>query len=177
MAITLWKEFEQQWNSLCNYLESEMMKANRQQGTIELNHIEKLLANEKKRWRIPGQYHNAWLEKLRKGNPDVAEKFENALEEVKMEQIQPSPQPSGLYSMGLAAGGAVIGFTVTKLMEVAVVISVVGTVGVGFIGVLVGRGIYQTKQQEATDRDCKAYMEQLKLAGRKLAEIVKKADE
>lgn len=177
METTYLEEFEEQWTSLCNYLDSEMIKSTRNRGLIDLQNINGLFKNELKRWKLPGQYQNAWLEKLRRDNPQVAQQFEEALMDVRLEQIQPSPQPSaGAYVAGPAAGGAVIGFAVTRLLGAVTPITVIGTVALGAVGAFAGNGTVNNKKKEALDKDRGVYVKQLKQAGKALGEIVKQAD-
>ena len=84
--MTLEQEFQKQWTSLSNYLNSEIIKANN--GDVDWNRIQSLFENEKRKWFLPGQYNNAWFEKLKRTDPEVAQKFEDALKSIKIKLIQ-----------------------------------------------------------------------------------------
>ena len=174
--MTLSEEFSQQWKSLSNYLLSEMMSGSQQSETIRLDRIEQLLATEKKKWSLPGQYQNAWLEKFRRTDSAAAAAFEQALADVKLEQVRPADRPSSALMVGPAVGGVVLGFGVPQLLQASTLITAAGTVGLGALGAVLGMGIVKQKRYDALSRDCDAYKDQLEAAGRKLADIVKRAD-
>lgn len=168
------EEFEQQWKGLTNYLVSEMLKS---EGTsVPLERIENLLENEKKRWKLPGQYQCAWLNQLRAADAETARAFEAALDGVRLEQVRPAEQPSSLLVAGPAAGGAAVGFALTKLLDAAALTTAVGTVGLGVLGVMVGSNLLKQKQRAASGQDCDAYQAQLRRIGQKLSQIVARAD-
>lgn len=174
--MTFKEGFDQQWESLTNYLISEMLKSGKRGGTIDLGAVEQQLAMEKKRWKLPGQYQYAWIEKLRRQRPEIAGEFETALEAVKLEQVRPEDKISSALVAGPAIGGAAVGFGLTKLLNAAVLMSTVGTVGLGAIGAGVGMSLLKQKEAALAEKECSAYRNQLAAAGKILSEIVKKAD-
>lgn len=174
--MTFEEGFKQQWESLTNYLLSEMLKSSKNGGKVDLDAIEQQLATEKKRWKLPGQYQYAWLEKLRNEHPKIAREFEDALSVVKMEQVRPGDKPVSALVAGPAIGGAVVGFGLTKLLNVAVLMTAVGTIGLGLIGAGVGVRLLKQKEAASAEKERNAYQNQLAEAGKTLLDIVKKAD-
>ncbi len=171
--MTFEEGFKQQWESLTNYLLSEMLKSG---GKIDLGAIEQQLATEKKRWKLPGQYQYAWLEKLRNEHPEIAGEFEDALYAVKLEQVGPGDKSSSALVAGPALGGAAVGFGLTRLLNAAVLMTTVGTIGLGAIGAGVGVGLLKQKEAASAEKERNAYQNQLAEAGKTLLAIVKKAD-
>lgn len=174
--MTFEEGFKQQWESLTNYLLSEMLKSSKSGGKVDLGAIEQQLATEKKRWKLPGQYQYAWLEKLRNEHSEIAGEFADALSAVKMEQVRPGDKPSSALVAGPALGGAVVGFGLTKLLNVAALITTVGTIGLGAIGAAVGVSLLKQKEAASAEKERNAYQNQLAEAGKTLLDIVKKAD-
>lgn len=174
--MTFEEGFEQQWESLTNYLLSEMLKNSKSGGTVNLGAMEQQLATEKKRWKLPGQYQYAWLEKLRNEHPEIAKEFENALSEVKLEQVRSGDKSSSALVAGPALGGAAVGFGLTKLLNAAVLMTTVGTIGLGAIGVGVGMSLLKQKEATSAEKERNTYQNQLATEGKILSDIVKKAD-
>ncbi|HBA69858.1 MAG TPA: hypothetical protein DCZ40_10960 [Lachnospiraceae bacterium] len=174
--MTFEEGFKQQWESLTNYLLSEMLKSSKNGGTVDLDAAEQQLAAEKKRWKLPGQYQYAWLEKLRNEHPEIAKEFEDALSAVKLEQVRPGDKTSPVFVAGPALGGAAVGFGLTKLLNAAVFMTTVGTIGLGVIGAGVGMSLLKQKEAASTEKERNAYQNQLAAAGKTLLDIVKKAD-
>lgn len=175
-GMTFEEGFKQQWESLTNYLLSEMLKSSKRGGTVDLGAIEQKLATEKKRWKLPGQYQYAWLEKLRNEHSEIAREFEDALSAVKMEQVRPDDKPSSALVAGPALGGAVVGFGLTKLLNAAVLMTTVGTIGLGAIGAGVGVSLLKQKEAASAEKEQNVYQNQLAAAGKTLLDIVKRAD-
>lgn len=173
--MTFEEGFKQQWESLTNYLLSEMLKNNKG-GTIDLGAAEQQLATEKKRWKLPGQYQFAWLEKLKHEHPEVAGEFEDAFGDVKLVQVRPGDKPSSVIVAGPTIGGAVVGFGLTNLLHAAVVMTTVGTIGLGVVGAVVGMRVLKQKEASLAGKERDAYQSQLEAAGKKLLDIVRKAD-
>ncbi|MEG0048096.1 MAG: hypothetical protein RR865_02955 [Clostridia bacterium] len=174
------EEFTQQWNGLTNYLISEMIKSNDTKNAIVLQDIQRTLDNEKKRWKMPGQYHCAWLEKLRAEKPEVAEAFSNELNSFKLAQVKPADGSmsigSAAITFGPAIGGAAIGFGIGKLFKFTDPITVIATLGLGMLGVVMSANLQKRKRYDSVSHDCDQYKLQLNTELEKLLEIVKKAD-
>ncbi len=173
--MTFEEGFKQQWESLTNYLLSEMLK-NDKGGTIDLGAAEQQLATEKKRWKLPGQYQYAWLEKLKREHLEVGMAFEDALENVKLEQVRPGDKPSSAIVAGPTIAGTIVGFGLTKLLNAAVVITTVGTIGLGVVGAVAGMSVLKQKEASLVEKERSAYQSQLAAAGENLSDIVRKAD-
>lgn len=173
--MTFEEGFKQQWESLTNYLLSEMLK-NSKGGTIDLGVTEQQLATEKKRWKLPGQYQYAWLEKLKREKPEIAEEFEDALGNVKLEQVRPGDKPSSAVVAGSTIGGAAVGFCLTKVLSAALVMTTVGTIGLGAVGAVAGMSVLKRKEVSMAEKERNAYQSQLEAAGKILSDIVRKAD-
>lgn len=171
--MTFGEGFKQQWESLTNYLLSEMLKNGRM---VDLGAAEQQLATEKKRWKLPGQYQYAWLEKLRNEHPEIAKEFEDALSAVKLEQVRPGDKSSSVLVAGPALGGAAVGFGLAKLLDAAILMTTVGTIGLGAIGAGVGMSLLKQKETASAEKERNAYQNQLAAAGKTLSDIVKKAD-
>lgn len=173
--MTFEEGFQKQWESLTNYLLSEMLKNNKG-GTIDLGAAEQQLAAEKKRWKLPGQYQYAWLEKLRHNHSEVAGEFEVALGNVKLEQVRPGDKPSSTIVAGPTIGGAVVGFGLTKLFNAATVMTTVGTLGLCALGAMAGVSVLKQKEASLAEKEMEAYRSQLAAAGKTISDIVRKAD-
>lgn len=171
------EEFDQQWTGITNYLVSEMLGSAQKGGTISVEELQSRLEKEKKKWKLPGQYEYLWLEKLRREAPQAARNFEAALAGVRLEQVRPADRPNSLLAAGPTVGGAAVGFGLTKLLDAATMMTVVGTVGLGVVGLGLGVGLLKQKQQTAFRQDREAYQEQLRTAGKQLSAIVSRADQ
>lgn len=174
--MTFEEGFKEQWESLTNYLLSEMLKNRKSGGTVDLGAVEQQLASEKKRWKLPGQYQYAWLEKLRYEHPETAKEFEDALSEVKLEQVRSEDKPSFALAAGPALGGAAAGFVLTKLLNAALLMTTVGIIGLGAIGSVAGMRLLKQREAASAEKERNAYQGQLEEAGKTLSNIVKKAD-
>lgn len=176
--MTFSEEFSTQWESLKNFLISRMIESNDKIGKIDHEEISRLLENEKKRWDVPGQYNKIWLDNLRTKAPGVADELMAELSSFRIAPVETQKLSPKSYALaaGPAVGGAVIGYIVTKLLESAVIVNVLGTVGLGIVGVGMGANLMRQKQHDAVDVTRDAYTTQLEAEGDKLLQIVKKAD-
>lgn len=173
------EEFEQQWKSISNLIQNEMTKQQKS-GTVDVEQLQNTLENEKQRYSLAGQYHYAWLEKLRREKPDIAENFENALNAAKLEQTATPQgnQNTGILIPALAGCGIGIGLIVTKLLLHFTLLPVVlGTAFLGVGGGVAGKNISDQKKEEADHAEQQGYIEQMSAIGKALSDIVKKADE
>ena len=171
------EEFDQQWTGITNYLVSEMLGSVQQGGEISAEELQRRLEREKKKWHLPGQYEYLWLEKLRREAPQVAQDFEAALEDIRLEQVRPADRPGSVLAALPMVGGAAVGFGLTKLLDAATMMTVAGTAGLGVIGLALGVGMLKQKQRSASHQDCEAYQDQLQTAGKRLSDIVSRADQ
>lgn len=169
-------EFKKQWKKISDYLESEMIRTGKASGGVRVDQLSALLENEKKRWRIMGEYNHAWLEKLRRENAEVTNQFESALKSVRLAQEKPVDQPSILLAGGPAAVGALAGFGVPVLFKWGLTWTLVGGIGLTAIAGCAGYGIYRIKKDEAFAAERKLYLSQMEASGEKLMVILKKAD-
>lgn len=174
------EEFTTQWESVKNYIISRMIESLDEIGSINIEEINRLLSSEKRRWTVPGQYNKIWLDNLREKSPEAADAFIAELsgfELVKVRLEQPNHAPkSAAIAVGTTAGGAVVGLIVTKLFEATALVSTIGTVSLGAIGLGVGASILKRKRYEAVVNERRAYSEQLNAEGEKLLNIVKSAE-
>ena len=168
--MALEQEFQNQWSSLCNYIKSEILKAD--SGAVKLSRIQAILESEKKKWFLPGQYNNAWFEKLKKTNPEVAQKFEVELKNVHIAPAEIKQANSTLPLIGITAIGVAVGFGVSRILMAKLLSSLFWTAGGAIMGVVVGTAIYSKKKNEMLNELCMAYEEQLKKAGEMLSQIV-----
>lgn len=168
--MALEQEFQNQWGSLCNYVKSEILKAN--DGTIDLNRIQTIFESEKKKWFLPGQYNNAWFEKLKRTNSEVAQKFEDALKNVRIEPVEFKQADSVLIYIGITAVGVAVGFGISRIFTTTWITSLLWTAGGAILGFFVGNEIYSKKKNEMINELCLAYEGQLKKAGEMLSHIV-----
>ena len=171
--MTLEQEFQKQWESLCNYVKSEILKLN--PATVDLDRLQSIIEREKKKWFLPGQYNNAWFEKLKRANPDVAQKFEENLNHIKVEPIAIKQSNSILVVLGLAVAGVVVGFGVSRIFMSTIWPSVLWSVGGAAIGLAIGTSIRSKKENDIFDEFCATYIKQLKKAGEALSQIVSQA--
>lgn len=175
--MTFSEEFSTQWESLKNFLVSRMIESNDKTGKIDHEEINRLLENEKKRWSVAGQYNKIWLDNLRVTAPDVADELMAELSAFCIAPVETKNTPkSYALAAGPAVGGAAIGFFVTKLLASAAIVNIIGTVGLGVVGVGMGVNLMKQKQHDAVDVTRDAYKKQLEAEGDKLLQIVKKAD-
>lgn len=176
--MTFSEEFSTQWESLKNFLVSRMIESNDKTGKIDYEEINRLLENEKKRWSVAGQYNKIWLDNLRAAAPDVADELVAELSAFRIAPVETQKLTPKSYALaaGPAVGGAAIGFIVTKLLESAAIVNIIGTVGLGVVGVGMGANLMKQKQHDAVDVTRDAYNKQLEAEGDKLLQIVKKAD-
>lgn len=168
--MTLEQEFQKQWNSLCNYIKSEMLNDN--VGVMEPSYIQSVFEREKKKWFLPGQYNNAWFEKLKRTDLEVAIKFEAALKNI---NIVPANLEKGNSKLSLGVTtiiGAAVGFGVSRLFVSALVPSLLWILGGAGIGAVIGIAICSKKKEELSNALYLAYGEQLKKAGEMLSQIV-----
>lgn len=172
--MTLEQEFQKQWEGLCNYVKSEILKLN--PGTVDLNRLQSIVESEKKKWFLPGQYNNAWFEKLKRANPEAALKFEECLNQIKVEPIAIKQSNSTLVVLGLAIAGVAIGFYVSRILMSTLLPSVLLSAGGGALGLSIGRAISSKNKNDKHDEFCMTYIEQLKKAGEVLSQIVSQAD-
>lgn len=170
------EEFEKQWESLCNFLESEIITDYANKGRIDVMELEAKLSNEKRRWNVSGEYNYAWMEKLRAANPGVAGEVEKAIQDVRFEQIRPTEKISSLLMVGPAAGGAVIGYGGSRIAGFAAVGSLVSVVGLAAVSGIIGKNIYDRKKDAGFEQERSVYMNQLRETGKHIAEVVAKAD-
>lgn len=168
--MTFEQEFQKQWTSLCNFLHSEIIKSNN--GNIDWNRIQSMFENEKKKWFLSGQYNNAWFEKLKRTNLDVAERFEVALKSTKVEVVPPDGKNAPVVAIATTAFGAVFGFGISKVFMLTMMLSLILTIAGVVIGGIVGVTLHSKKKNNAFEEICSAYMEQLKGEGKVLAHIV-----
>lgn len=174
--MTYSAEFQKQWKKVCDYLESEMIRSNKETGTIQVSHISALLNNEKKRWQVMGEYNYAWLEKLRRDKPEVAAQFESALLSVNLSQEKPSGNPSAVLAGAPGVAGALVGFGVPALLELGLKWTLIGGIGLTAIAGYAGVSLYKKKKDDSAAANRKLYVCQLEEAGEKLIAILKKAD-
>lgn len=168
--MTLEQEFQRQWTSLINYLNSEIIKANN--GDVDWKRIQSMFENEKKKWFLPGQYNNAWFEKLKRIDYEVAQKFEDALKNTKIELVQEETQSSPIIVVGAVVIGVVLGFGVGKIFMPNLLFTLICTIGGGAIGAAIGATIWSKKKNEALEALCSTFLEQLKEEGEILARII-----
>lgn len=169
-------EFKKQWKKISDYLESEMIRADRQPGVIQVDHLSGILENEKKRWQVMGEYNYAWLEKLRRENADVAAQFEAALKSIRLAQEKPVNRPSAMLTGAPAVVGALAGFGVPAFFRWGMTWTLVGGIGLTAIAGCAGYGVYKVKKNEAAAAERKLYVSQIAEIGEKLTAILKKAD-
>lgn len=172
--MTLEQEFENQWTSLCNYIKSEILKSN--PDNFDLNRIQSTLDGEKKKYFLPGQYNYAWLEKLKKTNPDVASEFEESLKHIKLEPVIVKKDKSSLLLAILAIIGAVLGFGVSRIFLTKVLMTILITAFCAAIGLLIGATISSKKKSDKLNKLCASYTEQLTKSGKKLSLILSQTD-
>lgn len=170
IPMALEQEFQNQWEGLCNYVKSEILKAN--DGTVDLNRIQKIFESEKKKWFLPGQYNNAWFEKLKRTNPEVAQKFEDALKNVRIEPVDFKQADSTFTYIVITAVGVVVGFGMSRIFKVKLILSLLWTALGAILGFLSGNAVCSEKKNEMVNELCSAYEEQLKKAGEMLSHIV-----
>lgn len=168
--MTLEQEFQKQWTSLSNYLNSEIIKANN--GDVDWNRIQSLFENEKRKWFLPGQYNNAWFEKLKRTDPEVAQKFEDALKNIKIKLIQQEIKSSPVIVVGAVVIGVVLGFGAGKIFMPTLLSTPICTIGGGVIGVAIGATIWSKKKNEALEALCSTFLEHLNEEGEVLARII-----
>ena len=168
--MTLEQEFQKQWTSLCNYMNSEIIKANN--GDVDWNRIQSLFENEKRKWFLPGQYNNAWFEKLKRTDPEVAQKFEDALKSIKIKLIQQEIKSSPVIVVGAVVIGVVLGFGAGKIFMPTLLSTLICTIGGGVIGVAIGATIWSKKKNEALEALCSTFLEHLNEEGEVLARII-----
>ncbi len=168
--MTLEQEFQKQWVSLCNYVKSEILKFNA--GTIAPNRIQSILDSEKKKWFLPGHYNNAWFEKLKRANPEVAQEFEDTLKNIHIVPINTKQSNSILALLIPAVIGAAVGFVISRILIATVLPSLLCTAGGTIVGLLIGNAISSNKKNDMSNVLCSAYEEQLKKAGEMLSQIV-----
>lgn len=170
-------EFQKQWKKVCNFLESEMIRSGKQSGVSQADKLLRLLENEKKRWHVMSEYNNAWLEKLRRENAGVAERFEKELEAVKLQQIQPASRPSVLLLAAMpAAIAALIGFGVPVLLSASLKWILISGVSATLIAGYVGVNLYIRGKDRAAAADRKAYVSQLTDAEARLTAILDRVE-
>lgn len=172
--MTLEQEFKNQWTSLCNYIKSEILKSN--PDNFDLNRIQSTLDGEKKKYFLPGQYNYAWLEKLKKTNPDVASVFEETLRHIKLEPVFVKKDKSSLFLVILAIIGAILGFGASRIFHTAVLMTILITAFGAAIGLLIGATISSKKKSDILNKLCESYTEQLTKAGEKLSLILAQTD-
>ena len=175
--MTLTQEFEQQWATLTNTLTSEILRGASVGKSVSHEQLEQIFDKETKRWTVRGQYQYAWFELLNKRNPDVATEFGKALDSTKLVPIIPTERPSSIFTAGPAAGGAVVGFGLAKLMALSTLMTALGTVAIGAMGFGIGKTLQAQKLSNALAKDADAYKAQLQAAGTKLAAIVSRAEQ
>lgn len=168
--MTFEQEFQKQWTSLCNFLNSEIIKSSN--GNVDWKRIQSLFENEKKKWLLPGQYNNAWFEKLKRTHPDTAHEFEVALKAAKVEADIPNVNNSPMIAIITTAIGIVLGFGISKVFTLSTILMLFLTIGGAAIGGSVGAALYSKKKNSAFEELCSAYMEQLRDEGKVLAHIV-----
>lgn len=172
--MTFEQEFQKQWTSLINYLNSEIIKEN--DKNVNWDKMQLLFENEKKRWFLPGQYNNAWFEKLKRTDPEIARKFENALRSTKVELAQQENLNSPVIVVGTVVIGVVLGLGVSWIFTSNLLSMLIGTIGGGVIGATIGVIIWSKKRNEALEALCSIYVEQLKKEGEVLACIISEAN-
>jgi len=172
--MTLEQEFQKQWTSLCNFVKSEILKAN--SHSVDLNRIQTTMDNEKKKWFLPGQYNNAWFEKLQRTNPDVARNFEENLKSIKIEPVVVKKINSQIILIGTAVVGTAVGFGVSRILLASMLPSVLWTLGGTVVGLIIGTAVSTRKKNDMLNELCSAYEEQLKKAGEMLSQIVSQAN-
>ena len=168
--MTFEQEFQKQWTSLCNYLNSEMIKATN--GNVDWNKIQSMFESEKKKWFLPGQYNNAWFEKLKRTDPEVAQKFETTLKSINIELVPQTANNSPIIIGATVVAGAVLGFGASRFFMPTLLPTLILTIGGGVIGATIGATIYSKKKSEALKALCSTYLEQLKKEGEVLAHII-----
>lgn len=168
--MTLEQEFQKQWASLCNYLKSEMLKY--KNGDIDMNRIQSILDSEKKKWFLPGQYNNAWFEKLKRTNPQLAQDFEDTLKSVRIVPVNVKRNNFLLAFLLSAIIGAAAGFAISRIFKATVIISLLCITGGLVLGLLIANAICAKKKDDILNELCSAYEEQLKKSGEKLFQIV-----
>ena len=171
--MTLEQEFQKQWVSLCNYIKSEILKFN--VGTIELNRIQSILDSEKKKWFLPGQYNNAWFEKLKRSNPEVAQEFEDTLKNIRIVPVNVKQSNYQLEFGIIAVIGAAVGLGVSRIFMATIIPSLLWTAGGTVVGLLIGNAICSQKKNDVLNEICSVYEEQLKKAEETLSQIVSRS--
>lgn len=171
------QEFEQQWSTLTNCLVSEILRSADNGRSVSHEQLEQLFANEKMRWSVRGQYQHAWLELVRKSDPAVAAEFEKTLESLRLQPIVPQDKPGSVLTAGSAAGGAVVGYGLAKLLALSTVMTALGAVVLGSMGLGLGKTLQAKKLAEALAKDADAYKTQLQTSGKQLAAIVGRAEQ
>ncbi len=169
-------EFDTQWNSIIAFLESEMINQSEKSGWIDLQDIERKFENEKKRWSVPGQYNYAWLELLKKKDPEIAEEFIRAIEKNRLEQVKVEMPNSSASIIIPAVGGAAIGFAAGYLINHGIILTCIVTIPGCTIGGIIGNTINQRKKSQIVNDAKEQYVTQLKEMKRNLRAIVQKAD-
>lgn len=175
--MTLTQEFEQQWMTLTNALVSEVIRSANAGKVVSHSSLEELFNNEKMRWTVHGQYQNAWFELLKRSDPEAAAEFKHALDSLRLMPVIPAQKPSSGIAAGPAAGGAVLGFGLSKLMALSTLMTAVGTAVIGVLGFGIGKSLYEQKLSSALAKDADSYKEQLQAAGNELAAIVRRAEQ
>lgn len=169
--------FMDQWDSLTNYLVSKMLTSTDQTNAINIQDLERALSNEIRKWSIPGHYNQIWLENLRAEDDRVAQSFFSELSNFKLHAVNPSEIATPwIWKGGFTAGGAAIGFALTKLLSASAALVSIATVGLGIVGIAAGSGVVKQKGHDAAAAVGDEYKRQLQAEGEKLLTIVKQAD-
>lgn len=174
--MSLMNEFDSQWNSITAFLESEMITQYEKKGGMDLQDIEEKFENEKKRWKVPGQFNYVWFELLKKKNPAIADEFITALDKTRLEQVGIITYGSSISIVLSAVSGAAIGFAACYLINQSIILTGIATIAVSAIGGTIGNTVKLKKKAESAFDVRKQYVNQLKNMQNSLRAIVQKAD-
>lgn len=173
------EDFNNQWNTVTNRI-GNAVDSRAKLGTVNADDLQKLLDNEKQRYTLPTEYQYAWLEKLRREKPEVAEAFESRLQAAALQPVVQQPASfsgSNALMPTLALIGAVAGFAITRLLHMGIVPSVLGILLLGGGSSMAGAAISGQKKENADASLRDAYVRQMKEIGDSLQEIIIRADQ
>lgn len=170
-------DFSKQWKSLTDFIQSEMIKSCSQEGVIHAGNISTALKTEKNRWYTSGQYNSAWLDLLRKKQPEVAKQFDEELNKAAIMQEKPTEKPSAGKYVAPCAVSALAGFGIPKLIGLSAGIIIGCSIGLTALAAVVEMGLYRKQRDTALSAERAAYLGQLQQIGNRLRAICAKADQ
>ena len=169
------EEFKTQWQSLTDYIVSDMVKNSASRGSVDYDSICNIYKNEALRWSMQGQYNAEWYNSLHEADQEVAEKFLAKLNSFKFTRVTSKKASPGINLIGAGAGAAA-GVGISWLIKFSVLPLVAVGIGAAVIGGIAGTKLSDSKNEKAVNTEITEYSRQLNEWGAALTDIVRAAD-